>query len=88
MPESVSFFFFRKDGAFVRHGNSIKFYLLQTAILPWSLNIVGQMELKLCSGFKVGDLDLWPYDRKINKGLLPNMDNHPTKFEHCGPNGT
>jgi hypothetical protein len=51
------------------------------------------MELKLCSGncFQYqgdSDLDLWPFDNKINRGLLPNMDNHPMKFEHCGPNET
>jgi hypothetical protein len=34
------------------------------------------------------DLNRWPFDPKINRGLLPNMDNHPMKFEHCGPNGT
>jgi hypothetical protein len=68
------------------------FYLIWTIIL-WSLNKVGQMELKLCSGnhfqyLANSDLDLWPCDPKINRGLLPNMDNHPMKFENCGPNGT
>jgi hypothetical protein len=30
----------------------------------------------------------WPCDPKIKRGLLLNIDNHPMKFEHCGPNGT
>jgi hypothetical protein len=30
--------------------------------------------------------DLVPH--KNNRGLLPNMDNHPMKFEYCGPKGT
>jgi hypothetical protein len=66
-------------------------YPIWTFIL-WSLNIVGQLELKLCSGncFRYqgnSDLDLWPCDPKIINGLLPNMDNYPMKFEHCGSNG-
>jgi hypothetical protein len=24
----------------------------------------------------------------ISRGLLPYMDNHPMKFDYCGPNGT
>jgi hypothetical protein len=30
------------------------------------------------------NLDLWPCDPKFNRGLLPNMDNHPMKFEYWG----
>jgi hypothetical protein len=60
--------------------------------MPESTLAVGWLMLELlsdCFQFK-GDsnLDLWPCDPKINRGLLPNMDNHPMKFEYCGPNGT
>jgi hypothetical protein len=79
MPESV---FFSKDEAFVRHGNWIKYYLLQKAILLYSY------APETVFSFKVSDLGLWPCDPKINRGVLPNMDNHPMKFEHCGPNET
>jgi hypothetical protein len=66
------------------------FYPIWTIIL-WKLNILGQMELKLCSGncFQCqGNSDLWLWDPKIKRGLLPNMDNHPIKFEYCWPNRT
>jgi hypothetical protein len=33
-------------------------------------------------------LFILPFDPKINWGILPNMDNHHMKFEHCGPNRT
>jgi hypothetical protein len=62
-------------------------------IILWSMNSVVQMEFQLCSGncfqfLSNSELDLWPCDPKINFGLLPNMDNHPMKFEYCGPNKT
>jgi hypothetical protein len=51
------------------------------------------MELKLCSrncffvcfifSFKV--IVTLTFAPKINRGLLPNMYNHPMKFEYCGP---
>jgi hypothetical protein len=34
------------------------------------------------SVLKYSDLDLRPCDPKMNRALVPNMDNHPMKFEH------
>jgi len=34
------------------------------------------------------DLDLWPTDPKIDRGLLPNKGYHPIEFEGSGSKGT
>ena len=68
------------------------FYSIR-AITLWSLKALGQRVLELLSGngfYSSGhcDLDLWPTDPKINKGLLLNKGYHPVKFEGSGSKGT
>jgi hypothetical protein len=50
------------------------------------------MGYKLCSGtvFSLKVIVTLTFHLVTPKsiGSLPNMDNHPMKFEHCGPNGT
>jgi len=63
------------------------------AITLWSLKALGQRVLELLSGngfHSSGhyDLDLWPTDPKINRGLLLNKGYHPMKFEGSGLKGT
>jgi len=60
------------------------FYLIRATTL-WSLKALAQRVLKLLSGngfHSSGhcDLDLWPTDPKINRGLLLNQGYHPMKF--------
>jgi len=57
------------------------------------LKALAQMVLELLSGngfHSLGhcDLDLWPTDLKIKRGLLLNKGYHPLKFEGSGPKGT
>ena len=68
------------------------FYSIRATTL-WSLKALAQRVLKLLSGngFHSSshcDLDLWPTDPKINRGLLPNKGYHPMKFEGSGSKGT
>jgi len=68
------------------------FYLIR-AITLWSLKALGQRVLELLSGngfHSSGhcDLDLWPTDPKINRGLLLNKGYHPMKFEGSRSKGT
>ena len=68
------------------------FYSIR-AIILWSLKALGQRVLELLSGngfHSSGhcDLDLWPTDPKINRGLLLNKGYHPMKFEGSGSKGT
>jgi len=63
------------------------------AITLWSLKALAQMVLQLLSGngfHSSGhcDLDLWPTEPKINRGLLLNKGYHPMKFEGSGSKGT
>jgi len=63
------------------------------AITLWSLKTLGQRVLALLSGnsfYSSGhcDLDLWPTDPKINRGLLLNKGYHPMKFEDSRSKGT
>jgi len=63
------------------------------AIILWSLKALGQMVLELLSGngfHSLGhcDLDLWPTDLKIKRGLLLNKGYYHIKFEGSGPKGT
>jgi len=65
------------------------FYSIRATTL-WSLKALAQRVLNLLSGngFHSSshcDLDLWPTDPKINRGLLFN---HPMKFEGSGSKGT
>jgi len=67
------------------------FYSIR-AITLWSLKALAQRILELLSGngfHSLGhcDLDLWPTDPKINRGLLLNRGYHPMKFEGSGPKG-
>ena len=68
------------------------FYSIR-AIILWSLKALGQRVLELLSknGFHSSgqcDLDLWPTNPKINRGLLLNKGYHPMKFEGSGSKGT
>jgi len=68
------------------------FYSIR-AITLWNLKALGQRVLELLSwnGFHSSghcDLDLWPTDLKINRGLLLNKGYHPMKFECSGSKGT
>jgi hypothetical protein len=69
--------------------NSIGVFYTILTIIPWSLNTLGQMKLKLCSRnhkfqFKDHcDHDLWPYEPKINRGHILDMSVHPIKFYSC-----
>jgi len=65
------------------------FYSIRATTL-WSLKALAQRVLNFLSGngFHSSshcDLDLWPTDPKINRGLLFN---HPMKFEGSGSKGT
>jgi len=67
--------------------------VLIRATTLWGLKALAQRVLKLLSGngfYSSGhcDLDLWPTDPKIKRGLLPNKDYHPIKLEGSGPKGT
>ncbi len=67
---------------------SIGFFYLIRAITLWSLNALGQWVLELLRGngfhsLDPCDLDLWPTDPKINRGLLLVMANLHTKNEDC-----
>jgi len=62
-------------------------------ITLWSLKALAQRVLELLSGngfHSSGhcDLDLWPTDPKIYRGLLLNKGYHPMKFEGSGSKGT
>jgi len=64
------------------------FYSIR-AITLWSLKALGLRVLELLSGngfHSLGhcDLDLWPTDPKINRGLLINKGYNPMKFEGSG----
>ena len=72
---------------------SIGFFYSIRAITLWSLKALGQRVLELLSGngfHSSGhrDLDLWPTDPKINRGLQLNKGYHPMKFEGSGSKGT
>jgi len=63
------------------------------AITLWSLKALAQMILELLSGngfHSLGhcDLDIWPTNLKINRGILLNKGYHPMKFEGSGPKST
>jgi len=72
---------------------SIGFLYSIRATTLWSLKALAQRVLKLLSGngFHSSshcDLDLWPTDPKINRGLLLNQGYHPMEFEGSGSKGT
>ena len=63
------------------------------AITLWSLKALGQRVLELLSGngfhsWGHSDLDLWPTDPNIKRGLQFNKSYHPMKFEGCGSDYT
>ena len=67
------------------------FYSIR-AITRWSLKALGQRVLELLSGngfHSSGhcDLDLWPTDPKIKRGILLKKGYHPMKFEGSGSKG-
>jgi len=68
------------------------FYLI-TSITLWSLRTLRQRVIELLSGngfHSSGhcDLDLWPTDPNINRGLLVNKRYHILKIEGSGSKGT
>jgi len=68
---------------------SLGFFNSIRAITIWSLKALAQRVLELLSGngfhsLSHCDLDLWPTDPKISRGLLLNKDYHPMKFEGSG----
>ena len=72
---------------------SIGVFYSISAITLWRLKTLGQRILGLLSGngfHSSGhcDLDLWPYDPEINRGLLLNKGYHPMKFEGSVSKGT
>jgi len=69
------------------------FFNLIKAITLWSLKALVQRVLELLSGngfHSSGhcDLDFWPTDPKINRGLVLNQGYHPMKFEGSWSKGT
>jgi len=72
---------------------SIGVFYSKRAITRWNLKALGQRVLELLrgNGFHSSghcDLDLWPTDPKINRGLLLKKGYHPIKFEGSGSKGT
>ena len=71
---------------------SIGFLYLIRDITLWSLKALGQRVLELLSGNEFHssghcDIDLWPTDPKIKRGLLLKKRYHPMKFEGSGSKG-
>jgi len=72
---------------------SIAIFKTIRAITLWSMKALGEKVLELLSGNgfqSLGhcDLDLWPTDPNINRGLLLNKCYQPIKFEGSGSKGT
>jgi len=72
---------------------SIEVFYSIRAITLWSLKALGQRVLELLSGngfHSSGqcDLNLWPTDPNINRGLLLNKGYYPMKFEGSVSKGT